>query len=162
MVKFDDLSKKSSVVSWLEFLATDPEVRVRFPALPDFLSSGSLGRYSSLANSGYGFCFIYFYPRSRAYACKRLYPSLISFWIPQTVFMRTRHCISLTSLRVCICRSLIIARQTSVEFIAPFTARQRLDKLVPSVTKSRDNRSFIGRVILYTTISQWVWSLVAR
>jgi hypothetical protein len=26
---------------WSEFLATDPEVRVRFPALPDFLSSGS-------------------------------------------------------------------------------------------------------------------------
>jgi hypothetical protein len=29
------------VVSWSEFLATDPEVRVRLPALPDFLSSGS-------------------------------------------------------------------------------------------------------------------------
>jgi hypothetical protein len=25
------------VIQWLEFLATDPEVRVRFPALPDFL-----------------------------------------------------------------------------------------------------------------------------
>jgi hypothetical protein len=25
------------VVSWSEFLATDPEARVRFPALPDFL-----------------------------------------------------------------------------------------------------------------------------
>jgi hypothetical protein len=25
---------------WSEFLATDPEVRVRFPAVPDFLSSG--------------------------------------------------------------------------------------------------------------------------
>jgi hypothetical protein len=25
-----------SMVSWLEFLATDPEARVRFPALPDF------------------------------------------------------------------------------------------------------------------------------
>jgi hypothetical protein len=31
----------ASVVYWSEFLATDPEVRVRFPALPDFLSSGS-------------------------------------------------------------------------------------------------------------------------
>jgi hypothetical protein len=31
-----------SVVYWSEFLATDPEVQVRFPALPDFLvSSGS-------------------------------------------------------------------------------------------------------------------------
>jgi hypothetical protein len=27
------------VVQWSEFLATDPEVRVRFPQLPDFLSS---------------------------------------------------------------------------------------------------------------------------
>jgi hypothetical protein len=26
----------ASVVWWSEFLATDPEVRVRFPALPDF------------------------------------------------------------------------------------------------------------------------------
>jgi hypothetical protein len=26
-----------SVVWWSEFLATDPEARVRFPALPDFL-----------------------------------------------------------------------------------------------------------------------------
>jgi hypothetical protein len=25
------------VVQWSEFLATDPEARVRFPALPDFL-----------------------------------------------------------------------------------------------------------------------------
>jgi hypothetical protein len=28
------------VVQWSEFLAADPEVRVRFPALPDFLSIG--------------------------------------------------------------------------------------------------------------------------
>jgi hypothetical protein len=27
----------ASVVEWSEFLATDPEARVRFPALPDFL-----------------------------------------------------------------------------------------------------------------------------
>jgi hypothetical protein len=26
----------ASVVQWSEFLATDPEVRLRFPALPDF------------------------------------------------------------------------------------------------------------------------------
>jgi hypothetical protein len=31
----------ASVVQWSEFLATDPEVQIRFPALPDFLSSGS-------------------------------------------------------------------------------------------------------------------------
>jgi hypothetical protein len=30
-------TETASVVWWLEFLATDPEVRVRFPALPDFL-----------------------------------------------------------------------------------------------------------------------------
>jgi hypothetical protein len=29
----------TSVVLWSEFLATDPEVQVRFPALPDFLTS---------------------------------------------------------------------------------------------------------------------------
>jgi hypothetical protein len=33
----------ASVVQWLEFLATDPEVRVRFPALPDFLRSSGSG-----------------------------------------------------------------------------------------------------------------------
>jgi hypothetical protein len=31
------------VVQWSEFLATDPEVRVRFPALPDFLRSSGSG-----------------------------------------------------------------------------------------------------------------------
>jgi hypothetical protein len=31
----------ASVVQWTEFLATHPVVWVRFPALPDFLSSGS-------------------------------------------------------------------------------------------------------------------------
>jgi hypothetical protein len=30
-----------SVVEWLELLATDPEVRVRFPVLSDILSSES-------------------------------------------------------------------------------------------------------------------------
>jgi hypothetical protein len=31
----------ASVVWWSELLATDPEVRVRFPEIPDFLSSES-------------------------------------------------------------------------------------------------------------------------
>jgi hypothetical protein len=31
----------ASVVCWSEFLATDPEARVRFPALPEKKSSGS-------------------------------------------------------------------------------------------------------------------------
>jgi hypothetical protein len=35
------LSATASVVYWSEFLATDPEVRVRFPALPGKKSSGS-------------------------------------------------------------------------------------------------------------------------
>jgi hypothetical protein len=30
-----------SVVQWSQLLATDPEARVRFPVLSDFLSSGS-------------------------------------------------------------------------------------------------------------------------
>jgi hypothetical protein len=32
------------VVWWSEFLTTDPEVRVRFPALPEFLRSNGSGR----------------------------------------------------------------------------------------------------------------------
>jgi hypothetical protein len=32
------------VVLWSEFLATDAEARVRFPALPDFLRSNRLER----------------------------------------------------------------------------------------------------------------------
>jgi hypothetical protein len=40
-------SRTASVVWWSEFQATDPEVRVRFPALPDFLrSSGSETGYT--------------------------------------------------------------------------------------------------------------------
>jgi hypothetical protein len=35
------------VVYWSEFLATDPEVRVRFPALPDFLRSSGFGMGST-------------------------------------------------------------------------------------------------------------------
>jgi hypothetical protein len=37
----------SSVVWWSEFLATDPEVRVQFPALPDFLRSSGSGTGST-------------------------------------------------------------------------------------------------------------------
>jgi hypothetical protein len=37
----------ASVVYWSEFLATDPEVRVRFPVLPDFLSSSGSGTGST-------------------------------------------------------------------------------------------------------------------
>jgi hypothetical protein len=37
----------ASVVYWSEFLTTDPEVRVRFPALPDFLSSSGSGTGST-------------------------------------------------------------------------------------------------------------------
>jgi hypothetical protein len=33
-----------SVVSWSEILATDPQVCVRFPALPDFLRSSGSGK----------------------------------------------------------------------------------------------------------------------
>jgi hypothetical protein len=35
------------VVEWSEFLATDPEVRVRFPALPYFLRSCGSGTGST-------------------------------------------------------------------------------------------------------------------
>jgi hypothetical protein len=37
----------ASVVWWVEFLATDPEFRVRFPALPDFLRSSGSGTEST-------------------------------------------------------------------------------------------------------------------
>jgi hypothetical protein len=37
----------ASVVQWPEFLATDPEDRVRFPALPDFLRSSGSGTGST-------------------------------------------------------------------------------------------------------------------
>jgi hypothetical protein len=33
----------TSVGQWSEILATDPEVRVRFPALPDYLRSNGAG-----------------------------------------------------------------------------------------------------------------------
>jgi hypothetical protein len=37
----------ASVVYWSEFQATDPEVRLRFPALPHFLSSSGSGTGST-------------------------------------------------------------------------------------------------------------------
>jgi hypothetical protein len=37
--EFSTIFMTASVVWWSEFLATDPEVLVRFPALPDFLRS---------------------------------------------------------------------------------------------------------------------------
>jgi hypothetical protein len=37
----------ASVVYLSHFLATDPEVRVRFPALPDFLRSSGSGKGST-------------------------------------------------------------------------------------------------------------------
>jgi hypothetical protein len=39
------------MVYWSEFLATDPEARVRFPALPDFLW-GKKGKKSSGSGTG--------------------------------------------------------------------------------------------------------------
>jgi hypothetical protein len=44
----------ASVVQWSEFLATDPEVRVRFPALPDFLrrSGSGTGPLSLVSTTG--------------------------------------------------------------------------------------------------------------
>jgi hypothetical protein len=41
------LTSAASVVYWSEFLATDPEVWVRFPALPDFLRSSESGTGST-------------------------------------------------------------------------------------------------------------------
>jgi hypothetical protein len=35
------------VVLWSKFLATDPEVQVQFPALPDFLRSSGSGMGST-------------------------------------------------------------------------------------------------------------------
>jgi hypothetical protein len=39
--------RTAPVVYWSEFLATDPEVRVRFPALPYFLRSSGSGTWSA-------------------------------------------------------------------------------------------------------------------
>jgi hypothetical protein len=36
-----------SVVKWSQFLATDAEIRVRFPELPDFLKSSGSGTGST-------------------------------------------------------------------------------------------------------------------
>jgi hypothetical protein len=37
----------ASVVQWSEFLATDPEIRVRFPELSDFVTSSGSGKGST-------------------------------------------------------------------------------------------------------------------
>jgi hypothetical protein len=34
-MSYSELATTASVVKWSEFLATDPEARVRFPALPE-------------------------------------------------------------------------------------------------------------------------------
>jgi hypothetical protein len=39
--------KRYNLKEWSEILATDPEVRVRFPALPDFLKSTGSGTGST-------------------------------------------------------------------------------------------------------------------
>jgi hypothetical protein len=45
MVKLVSLT--ASAVQWSEFLATDRELQVRFPALPDFLRSSGSGTGST-------------------------------------------------------------------------------------------------------------------
>jgi hypothetical protein len=42
----------ASVVYWSEFLTTDPEALVRFPALPDFLVGGRKRKTSSGSGTG--------------------------------------------------------------------------------------------------------------
>jgi hypothetical protein len=44
---YTEMKRTSSVVLRLEVLATDPEVRDRFPALPDFLRSSKSGTGST-------------------------------------------------------------------------------------------------------------------
>jgi hypothetical protein len=41
------VGRPASAVKWPEFLTTDPEVRVRFPALPDFQKSSEYGTGSA-------------------------------------------------------------------------------------------------------------------
>jgi hypothetical protein len=43
----DSAAVPVSVVKWSEFVATDPEVQVRFLALPDFLRSSGSGTEST-------------------------------------------------------------------------------------------------------------------
>jgi hypothetical protein len=47
VVGFEVMTSVVTVVSWSELLATDPEVRVRFPALPDFVRSSGFGTEST-------------------------------------------------------------------------------------------------------------------
>jgi hypothetical protein len=42
-----ETSHSASVVCWIEFLATDPEVRIRFPALSACLRSSGPGTEST-------------------------------------------------------------------------------------------------------------------
>jgi hypothetical protein len=44
--------KTAPVVKWSEFLATDSEARVRFPALPDFLEEKKRKVKSSVSETG--------------------------------------------------------------------------------------------------------------
>jgi hypothetical protein len=46
-MKWKVIRKAASVVSRSELLATDPEVRVRFPALPDFMRNSGSGTGST-------------------------------------------------------------------------------------------------------------------
>jgi hypothetical protein len=47
IIKESNIFNLNARIQWSEFLATDPEVRVRFPALPDFLSSSESGTGST-------------------------------------------------------------------------------------------------------------------
>jgi hypothetical protein len=49
-IAFVSLFKRTSVVYWSDFLAADPEVRVRFPVLPEFLRSNGSGTASTQPN----------------------------------------------------------------------------------------------------------------
>jgi hypothetical protein len=107
-VTYVHLCFSASVVYWSEFLATDPEIRVRFPALADFLRSSFLerGPLSLVSCSSFQSCLsvsVYQCISVSVYQCIRVsvYPCIrvtvyecMSVWVYQCISVSVCQCIS--------------------------------------------------------------------